>query len=173
MVHRAQAQCANWLHQLRRAHQQQPESPDLDRAESEFHSAVMLYWEQIKRFRDRDHITDEWHEEAVVDLGDGEQPLEALASKRLDTVATREAARDPETNAVQQTASRRPWRLSPQQALSVYDQLDKCANELGFDAEPVQQRSIVEPVEVDPEDADDEGRSPFAPRPVEVPGDGD
>jgi hypothetical protein len=55
----------------------------------------------------------------------------------------------------------------------VYDQLDKCANELGFDAEPVQQRSIVEPVEVDPEDADADGRSPFAPRPVEVPDDGD
>jgi hypothetical protein len=173
MVHRAQAQCANWLHQLRRARQQQPDSPDIDRARAEFHSAVMMYWEQIKRFRDRDHISDKWHDEAVVDLGDGDEALEALKDKRLDMVATRQTARSPETNAVRQTTSRRPWQLTPEQALDVYDQLDKCANALGFDAEPVQQRSIVEPVEVDPEGADAEGGSPFAPRPVEGPGDGD
>jgi hypothetical protein len=170
MVHRAQAQCANWLHQLRRARQQQPDAPDIDRAHAEFHSAVMLYWEQIKRFRDRDHIEDEWHREAVVELDGEEQPLEALADRRLGTIATQQASRNPETNAVQQTATRRPWRLSPQQALAVYDQLDKCANSLGFDAEPVQQRSIVEPVEVDP---DDETASKFDPQPVEVPADGD
>lgn len=170
MVHRAQAQCANWLHQLRRARQGQPDAPDLDRARSEFHAAVMLYWEQIKRFRTRDHIEAEWYDEPAVELQGETQPLEALAERRLRTVATQQASRNPETNALQMTASREPWELGPRQALQVHDQLDKCANSLGFDAEPVQQRSIVEPVEVDP---DEEPQSKFDPQPVEVPADGD
>jgi len=166
MVHKSQALCAEWLHQLRRARQGMPDSPDPERAERELHDAVMLYWEQIKRFRNREHIETEWYEEPVFD----ELALDELAAKRLTTQERAVTRTDPMTNSEETVTVEEPWQLTPVQARQVFDQLDACAHKLGFDAEPVEIRKTFGYEEVDAEEV---AQSEFGPQPVEIPEGGD
>jgi hypothetical protein len=126
----------------------------------------MLYWEQIKRFRQRDNIHDEWHGEPVVD----DMSLDDLGEMRLRQQARQTERKDPDTNTMQTVTEREPWVMPPTQALKVYDKLDECANVLGFDAEPVEVRKKFGYQRVDADDLDDDPDK-FSPQPVEVPGD--
>jgi hypothetical protein len=137
MVHRAQAQCSTCVLQLQRAHQGRPDAPDFETAREEFHAAVFLYWEQIKRFASEARIEELWHEEAVGDL---EYTLADLGRKRLETETVRREQTDPDTQSLQQLTEEQPWTLPPEEALQVYDKLDACANALGFDAKPDEDR---------------------------------
>jgi len=130
MVHKSQALCAEWLHQLRRARQGMPDSPDPERAERELHDAVMLYWEQIKRFRRNGHIEERWHSEPVFDG----LTLQDLAEKRLTTEERVVTRTDPMTNSEETVTVDEPWQLTPIHARQVFDALDTCAHALGFDA---------------------------------------
>lgn len=160
MVHRAQGQCAQWLHELRRARQGLQQAPSRERARREWHDAVMLYYEQIKRFSHKEHIQDEWHEEEAVNG----QTLADLGEKRLGTESETVQTRDPDTNATVSETRRRPWVLEPAEALDVYDQLDKCAHALGFDAEPDRIERVTgagEAATTDPEDVDHLNANPL------------
>jgi len=141
MVHRAQASVANALHRLRLAHQEVRHTDERDELAREFHSAVLLYWEQIKRFSSEERIAELWHQQGVVKLSgyDDPQPLQRLAEYRLRSETHREEVPDPESGGTTVRQVSEAWHLSPRQALAVYDQLDRCANELGFDARPTRQ----------------------------------
>jgi len=167
MVHRAQAQCAKWLHQLRRARQSLPDSPPVDRAEREFHDAVMLYWEQIKRFAHRENIEREWHETAHESIPTDEGTLASVRELRLATVADQVERVNPETMGTRIETVTEAWTMTPPQALAVYDQLDECSNKLGFDAEPVNIRKRFGYLEV--EDEEEVETTEFGPKPVETP----
>jgi predicted YcjX-like family ATPase len=167
MVHRAQAQCAKWLHQLRRARQSLPNSPPVDRAEREFHDAVMLYWEQIKRFAHRENIEREWHETAHESIPTDEGTLASVRELRLATVADQVERVNPETMGTRIETVTEAWTMTPPQALAVYDQLDECSNKLGFDAEPVNIRKRFGYLEV--EDEEEVETTEFGPKPVETP----
>lgn len=135
MVHRAQAQCARSLHRLRRA--RRGEAPmTFSQAQQAFHDAVMMYWEQIKRFSHRKHIETLWNEEQVFNG----YTLDDLRKKRLDTAQRRSQQYDPDSNSTTEVLSRNPWTMDPIEALAVFDKLDQCAHQLGFDASPKDER---------------------------------
>jgi protein-disulfide isomerase-like protein with CxxC motif len=140
MVHRAQANCANTLHRLRLVRQgvRDGNSESLAR---QFHSAVMLYWEQIKRFSSQSRIQKVWHNEGVVALRgyDKAQPLARLGEYRLRNEPRSKEVPDPETGGTTVQTVETAWYLKPSKALAVYDALDRLANELGFDARPARQ----------------------------------
>lgn len=140
MVHRAQANCANTLHRLRLVRQGVREG-DGEAAARQFHSAVMLYWEQIKRFSAQSRIQEVWHDEGVVPLRGYEepQPLATLGEYRLHNEPRSKEVPDPETGGTTVKTVETAWYLKPPQALAVYDALDRLANELGFDARPTRQ----------------------------------
>jgi len=132
----------------------------------------MLYWEQIKRFRHRENIQDEWSDEPVFESGDEQITLKDIAGLRLTTVTTQRQRENPDTNRSETVTETEPWTMSPRQALDVYDQLDACAHKLGFDAEPVEVRKKFGYQEIDEEELPDDADR-FGPQPVEVPGDAD
>lgn len=153
LVHRAQAQATKWLHELRRARQNLPSSPSVARARREYHDAVMAYWEQIKRFRNRDHIEREWHQEEIRHLGG---TLEDISLMRLSDIERETTEKDPNTGAEMVVSGSEPWVMDPQTALAVNDQLDSCAHELGFDADPKDKRETFGWVEQDDDDIAEE-----------------
>jgi len=167
MVHRSQTQCAQWLHQLRRSRQGLPEAPELRRAEAELHDAVMILWEQIKRFSHRENIEEEWHHKEWEGIPTEDRTLESLRELRLGSVTTAVERKNPETGVRKIERESQAWVMDPGRALAVLDALDHCANTLGFDAEPVPVRKSYgyEEVELDEE------AEQFLPQPVPVPDD--
>jgi hypothetical protein len=108
MVHKAQAESINWIYKFQQVHQGLADT-DRAKAQAGLHNAVLLYWRQIDRFSDRGQIEHEWYEEPEYNARKG----------RTETVRVE-----------------KPWRLDPQDAIRVHEQLDKCAHQLGFDAVP-------------------------------------
>jgi hypothetical protein len=119
----------------------------------------MTYYEEVKRFRQSSHIQDAWCHEEVYDG----KTLEDVADERLTKRVTQTQKRDPDTNTVQQVSEAEPWTMTPQQALDVCDQLDKCANLLGFDAEPKNQKIVTGAGEAadDPDDVNHLNTNPL------------
>lgn len=136
MVHRAQARSTQRLHEYRLALHGEPGAPRPSTAARRLHVGTMLYFEQIKRFAAEERLEDLWHNETAVEIDGTDKTLDELQELRLTQNVRVEQQIDPETNATEAVEEREPWRLSPQQALSVNDKLDQCANSLGFDARP-------------------------------------
>ena len=151
MVHRAQAEAINWIHRYQNAHQGLVDDDNRTKYQAGLHNAVFLYWKQIDRFSHRGQIETEWHHEEVFP----DTTLEDLREMMLSTVTKTERESDPDTGSEERVTVERPWRLEPQQALRVHDQLDKCAHKLGFDASPKQPRPTYGWVEPDDEIADE------------------
>lgn len=152
MVHRAQADATKWLHQLRRARQGVPNAPSIDRARCEFHDSVMAYWEQIKRFRGREHIQSQWTEEEISALGG---TLADLKHLRLGTESYQTKEEDPDTRLTKTVTRTEPWTMQPQTAMQVFDKLDDCAHELGFDAAPERRADTTGAGAVDVDDPEE------------------
>lgn len=127
----AQAECASWIHQLERARQGLPGAVTESTAAGELHSAVMLYWTQIRRFRDQDAIQSVWSDERVPGF---DFTLSGLSKMRLQTTESRQRVWNPDTGSEEVHRTSKPWQMSPNMALAVHDQLDRCAHQLGFDA---------------------------------------
>lgn len=164
LVHRAQLDCKQWYRRLRRARRGRGKL-SYEEAVREWHDAVMTYYEEIKRFRQNEPIQEEWHQEVVFD---GET-LESLSNKRLTSEISTETETDPDTNVTQEVRRQQPWTMTPNQSLAVYDQLDKCANALGFDAEA----NSKDPVTGAGEKGDPEEMDHLNANPLEVSASGD
>jgi len=155
----AREDCLKWLKHLRRSLQGLPQSPQRERARLELHSAVMTYYDQLRRFRTTSRLQKPWTEEPIAsdwettttvrkeasDESDRDvvqetvsvpMTLEFLGRERLEVERSQERVTDPDTNATTTEVVEDAWALSRHQALAVIDQLDICAQKLGFDIRP-------------------------------------
>jgi len=94
----------------------------------------MLYWEHLKRFRLDSRLEETWKNEPVIEVDESELTLSDLGDLRLRTTTETTRELDPETNAVREQTTRKPWTLPPTKAIQVVDALDDATHALGFDA---------------------------------------
>jgi len=149
MVHRAQAESINAIYRYQQVHQGLLDETKLNAVEARasLHNAVMLYWRQMDRFSNRGRVEDIWHDEEIYDG----VTLEDLRLKML-TVSTEVKREYNAANATEESVRvEKPWRLTPQQAIRVHEQLDRCAHKLGFDASPKRDEPTYGWIEVDDE----------------------
>jgi len=162
----AREDCLKWLKHLRRSLQGLPQSPPAERARLELHSAVMTYYDQLRRFRSTERLQEPWVEEGIGNNWttttttvteapeDSEEQmmqqtvevpmtLERLGRQRLNVERRRERVTDPDTNATTTEVVEDAWALSRHQALAVIDQLDICAQKLGFDIQPSREADVT------------------------------
>lgn len=118
------------IHNYEKVHQTSGDREDLEKARAALHSAVMLYWNELKRFHRHPRIYELWNEDELTNDG---LVLEDLRTRRFGESTKTETIENPETNATEQQTVREPWRLHPRQALAVHDRLDDCLHKLGID----------------------------------------
>jgi hypothetical protein len=169
MIHDAQQHAYEWHDMAMRAHQNVAEMSE-EGIRRMFHTAVLNYWTQLKRFKHSGHVRDIWKDEITVTRDDEEvavvrdsMSLAELGKLRFNSETTTGGELDPTTGKMTQ-ARERPTSLKIQESAHVLDQLDKVANRLQFDANAKEERDRYGSVKVD-EDDDHHG--------VEVPVDAD
>lgn len=145
MVHLAQSKCADWIYQLERSRQGVPGAPSAERARRELHSAVMLYWTQIRRFRHRDDIEKVWTDKPLDKSRYRNTTLDELGKLRLKEQATTELVWNDDRGREETQQVREPYLMPPDLSLAAHDRLDECAQKLGFDAKPEDQTIYPEP----------------------------
>jgi len=146
MVHDAQARCAQAIYQLERARQGLPGAQSVERAKRELHSAVMLYWTQIRRFRDRDDVKKLWEKKALDPEQYPDTSLQDLAHLRLKHQPSEQLVWNDERGCEERRTVSEPFLMPPELALAAHDRLDACAGKLGFDAKTEEQTVYPEPV---------------------------
>lgn len=146
MIHDAQQHAYQWHDQAMRAHQGVSELDD-EGIKRMFHTAVLNYWTQLKRFRKSSHIQDIWNDSIP---GCAERSLAELGELRFETKTVTGGDFDPRTGHIQ--ASREhPRTMTVRESTAVLDQLDQVANALQFDAQAKEERPTAGWVEADAE----------------------
>jgi hypothetical protein len=160
MIHDAQQHAYQWHDMAMRSHQNVAEMSE-EGIRRMFHTAVLNYWTQLKRFKHSGHVENIWFEEITAVRGGTK--LDDLGKLRFKSETTTGGELDPNTGQMTQ-ARERPLSLEIEESARVLDQLDKVANALQFDANAKEERERYGSVTVD-EDDDHHG--------VEVPVDAD
>jgi len=98
-----------------------------DKTRSHLQSAVLRYYCVLRRYRDEDSLSEEWHQRDF-------SVLEDLIDQ-TEEVRVEKAGRGKST-----VTKRRPLRLEPRRAVRLSLSLDDVAHELGFTAQAEQTR---------------------------------
>jgi hypothetical protein len=136
-IRKARKESVEMIYRYEKAHQISEEQTELEEARAALHSAVLLYWNEMKRFASHPAVYNLWHDEEITDRG---LTLEDIRNKRFAEGVRTEQYHDQERNAMKQREVREPWRLHPKQALAVHDRLDDCLHKLGADKNWIDER---------------------------------
>ena len=125
LVFDAAEHCYRWHEVCLKIHQGTLEDDiSRERAQREFHNAVMQYWKIMEWFRDNRQASDLWQEQ----VPDSDYALEDLGALRFETVGGTEWSEE-EDGTVQYEE---PFALPIQTSARMVSQLDKVAHQLGF-----------------------------------------
>lgn len=134
MISRAQAEVSEDIFRLHAA-RATGDDERVDEAVKKLHASTLLYHRQISRYREHDAINDLWREQ--LDIGaDISLSLDSLKDLRLRNKQTTVERFDADRNKTVRTQQEIAWTMTAEMALTVNDQLDRCAERLGFAAPP-------------------------------------
>ncbi|MFD1515707.1 hypothetical protein [Halomarina rubra] len=135
LIHDAQEYAYKWHEVCLRVHQGVADvDPDL--ATRMFHSAVLNYWTQMRRFSEEPRVKGQWEDEALWEDGEEDVTLSDIGDRYRFASTTEQLSEYDVAGGEDVQTESMPVCLSVGQSTRLLDKLDNIAHTLAFDAQP-------------------------------------